>query len=299
VHPAPGGLVSVDLELRTSGSGSAGRLICYAAFVEGESLPERADCVAADGPSPPQLFLPLPDDEGRYYVRSVLVDGARLLRPMALSFQGPWGLLCLEHEPRMPQTPETRRQEALAVCATVCARVNDTAYFDHCKALLTARWGRELLIRLATSERATFLVDVGGGAGATGQLTGGSIPARGQRDSVAEGVAFTFMFASRNDAYMGNATERLFTSLTALVELIGTYHLADQSEVVVVDWNSPSPLSEHPLAARLRLARPSGLPVRFLLVPPDLAAMHAPHVKLSEVHAYNAAVRRARGAKAR
>lgn len=95
----------------------------------------------------------------------------------------------------------------------------------------------------------------------------------------------SFILTSRNDNYCGNSPERLFTSLYVLIELLKAYEVPN-IEIILVDWNSTVPLSEHPCASRIDFAD-----IVYKRISPEIAKKYAPDVHLSEVHALNVAVR--------
>ena len=49
-------------------------------------------------------------------------------------------------------------------------------------------------------------------------------------------VKFSFVYATRNDNYMGRPVLRLQASLRALQQALDEYNLRSQSEVIVMDW---------------------------------------------------------------
>jgi hypothetical protein len=106
-------------------------------------------------------------------------------------------------------------------------------------------------------------------------------------------MEFTFLYATRNDNYCGDSPLRMKTSLSALLQQLETkfIHLQSKTEVIVVDWNSDEPLQDHPYFRGIRVP---GL-LKYVLVPPHLAAKYNSKGPLSEVHAYNVGARLAKG----
>jgi radical SAM superfamily enzyme YgiQ (UPF0313 family)/glycosyltransferase involved in cell wall biosynthesis/predicted O-methyltransferase YrrM len=94
----------------------------------------------------------------------------------------------------------------------------------------------------------------------------------------------------RNDSYMGNFTWRLSTVLNKLAENIVMLGFEEQVEILVADWGS-----EEPLYTALELMEPARRLVKFLLVPPAVAAVYDRDAGFSVPHAINAIARRARG----
>ena len=112
-------------------------------------------------------------------------------------------------------------------------------------------------------------------------------------------VLWSWLLVARNDGYLGLPAERLATSLAALARGTAEHTLVDESEVVVVDWNSQTPFyRDHCHASVPRLIRDSlfnnPMLIRFVVVPPSLAVAYT-NETLSEVHALNVAARHARG----
>lgn len=106
-------------------------------------------------------------------------------------------------------------------------------------------------------------------------------------------MLYSFLFASRNDEYEGNAIERLTATLYALIQLIAMRpSLVREVEIVLVDWNSEVPLRTNPAFDRLAHGRKL---VRIVEVSPAVARRYEDRVELSEVHALNLAAACARG----
>lgn len=94
----------------------------------------------------------------------------------------------------------------------------------------------------------------------------------------------------RNDSYMGNFTWRLSTVLNKLAENVVMLGLEERVEILVSDWGS-----ENPLYTVLELTEPARLLVKYLVVPPELAARYDRDAGFSVPHAINSVARRARG----
>ena len=54
--------------------------------------------------------------------------------------------------------------------------------------------------------------------------------------ALAKKVKFSFIYASRNDNYMGRPLERLRSSLTALHTALDEFNLTDVTEIIIIDW---------------------------------------------------------------
>ena len=112
-------------------------------------------------------------------------------------------------------------------------------------------------------------------------------------------IQLSWLFATRNDSYCGNPVERLVASLKVLIHYLVEYDMSDISEIIVIDWNSSPCITNNSLFKDLigfcqNLDRRVNLKV--LSVPPDIASKYVNNRgPLSEVHAYNAAARRASG----
>lgn len=100
----------------------------------------------------------------------------------------------------------------------------------------------------------------------------------------------SLLVCSRNDQYMGNPVWRLQTALNYVAQSVQEVGREGEVEVLVTDWGSEIPLHRvlqlSPAAARL---------VSFILVPPAFAQEVQGDSLFSEVHAFNAAARRANG----
>jgi len=101
----------------------------------------------------------------------------------------------------------------------------------------------------------------------------------------------SFVLCGRRDDYLGDFGYRLSTSIGYLcrsARLIG--HLQD-IEIVVVDWNGTEPLSQ-----AIDLDPESSTAVRFIVVPPEVAATRLAGERPFNVPvAFNTGIRRARG----
>ena len=103
-------------------------------------------------------------------------------------------------------------------------------------------------------------------------------------------MIISLILCSRNDSYMGNSRWRLETSINlALLNAKEAFFL-DKLEIIVSDWGSEVPLSEV-----LNLVPEAKDRVKFVHVPPDIAAMEQKDSKFPEVIALNAAARRSSG----
>ena len=102
----------------------------------------------------------------------------------------------------------------------------------------------------------------------------------------------TFIYASRNDDYNAfSSALRLKASLNALDRGLVQFGLESVSEIMVVDWASSSPLEKIP-----DMREGISTCVRWLFISPELLDdLNMSRTYMSEVHAYNAAARRARG----
>jgi hypothetical protein len=100
----------------------------------------------------------------------------------------------------------------------------------------------------------------------------------------------SLILCSRNDDYQGNSRWRLQTALNYLGQGLQALGREADVEVIVVDWDSPTPL-----LSALRLSPAAARITSFLVVPPDVAAAVRQDSPFPEVLALNAGVRRARG----
>lgn len=104
---------------------------------------------------------------------------------------------------------------------------------------------------------------------------------------------YTFIYATRNDFYCGDAPLRLITSLRALTsQLARCDDLKHEVEILVIDWNSPTngTLLTHPYFAHDQFE----IDVTFIEVPKETAIKYSTS-GVSEVHAYNVGARLAQG----
>ncbi len=125
-------------------------------------------------------------------------------------------------------------------------------------------------------------------------------------------LKLSFVYATRNDHIhtLGASKERLFASLRALVYGLDSHDLSADSEVLIVDWSSNISLLQSATFASLMALLPrscesgarraqaqcSHVTVRVLTIGQEVAEQVIGQANgLSEVHAYNLAVRRASG----
>ena len=98
--------------------------------------------------------------------------------------------------------------------------------------------------------------------------------------------------SGRNDNYGFNFKRRFVQAMNFLAWSARRAGVEKQIEVVFADWNS-----EIPLSRTIRLSDGAAKMVRFLEIPPDLAARYNPSFSpFSQSVAFNAALRRAKGA---
>ena len=98
--------------------------------------------------------------------------------------------------------------------------------------------------------------------------------------------------SGRNDNYGFNFKRRFVQAMNFLAWSARKAGVEKQIEVVFADWNS-----EIPLSRVIRLSDGAAKMVRFLEIPPDLAARYNPSFSpFSQSVAFNAALRRAKGA---
>ena len=100
----------------------------------------------------------------------------------------------------------------------------------------------------------------------------------------------SLILCSRNDSYMGNSRWRLETSINLALLNAKEANFLDKLEIVVSDWGSEIPLSEV-----LNLVPEAKGRVKFVHIPPDIAAVEQKDSKFPEVIALNAAARRSCG----
>ena len=105
-------------------------------------------------------------------------------------------------------------------------------------------------------------------------------------------VLLSLCLSGRNDNYGFNFKRRFVQSMNFLAWSARKAGVEKQIEVVFADWNS-----EIPLSRVIRLSDGAAKMVRFLEIPPDLAARYNPSFSpFSQSVAFNAALRRAKGA---
>ena len=100
----------------------------------------------------------------------------------------------------------------------------------------------------------------------------------------------SLILCSRNDSYMGNSRWRLETSINLALLNAKDAKFLDKLEIVVSDWGSEVPLFEV-----LNLVPEAKDRVKFVHVPPYIAAVEQKDSKFPEVIAINAAARRSSG----
>ena len=100
----------------------------------------------------------------------------------------------------------------------------------------------------------------------------------------------SLLACSRNDRYMGNPVWRLQTALNYLARSVQEVGREGEVEVLVTDWGS-----EIPLHTVLQLSPAAAGLVSFIIVSPAVAQQVQGDSPFSEVHAFNAAARRAGG----
>ena len=105
-----------------------------------------------------------------------------------------------------------------------------------------------------------------------------------------KGPLLSLILCSRNDHYMGNSAWRLQTALNYVAARVAELKRETDVEILVTDWGS-----EVPLHTAVRLSPEAARMTRFLVVPKPLAHTLQKDSPFSEVHALNAAARRARG----
>ncbi len=111
------------------------------------------------------------------------------------------------------------------------------------------------------------------------------------QDDKAPSRLLSIISRGRNDNYMGNFLWRLSASLNKHAKNIATLNVRNEVELVVADWGS-----EVPLYDALDLTDEAREIVRFIMVPPDVAARCNGDSTYSGVHPLNTAARRTRGA---
>jgi hypothetical protein len=100
----------------------------------------------------------------------------------------------------------------------------------------------------------------------------------------------TLLIGARNDGYMGNFAWRLETCLNFLGDNLAAIGRLHDVEVLICDWNSPSPVHEM-LALRPSIASIT----RFIIVPGEIAGPLQKDSSFPIPIVQNIAIRRARG----
>lgn len=100
----------------------------------------------------------------------------------------------------------------------------------------------------------------------------------------------SLVLCARNDQFQGDSLWRLETTLNFTARRAAAIGRLDDVEILVADWGSTTPLRDV-----TKLGAEASRIVRFLTVPPALAAEKQRDSPFAEVYAINAAVRRARG----
>lgn len=114
-------------------------------------------------------------------------------------------------------------------------------------------------------------------------IIGGSAPSQ-------KAPALSLVLCSRNDSYMGNSRWRLQTSINYVAKVLSTLNRLSDTEILVADWGSLTPLKD-----ALSLSPEAAQITSFLEIPPEVAAEEQGDSPFPEVLALNAAIRRARG----
>ena len=111
-------------------------------------------------------------------------------------------------------------------------------------------------------------------------------------NSIEKRPLLSLCLSGRNDNYGFNFKRRFVQAMNFLAWSARRAGVEKQIEVVFADWNS-----EIPLSRTIRLSDGAAKMVRFLEIPPDLAARYNPSFSpFSQSVAFNAALRRAKGA---
>ena len=98
----------------------------------------------------------------------------------------------------------------------------------------------------------------------------------------------SYVLVSRNDNYCGDSVGRLTTTLNHTGDILFKKGKLDQSEVVLVDWNSPNA----PLSEALSLNENIKKILKIVTVTPEVAIKYQKDSPFSEVHAMNCGFRR-------
>src|ERR1051325_3672989 len=100
----------------------------------------------------------------------------------------------------------------------------------------------------------------------------------------------TFVIGARNDGYMGNFLWRLKTCLNFLAQNLEAIGRLDDLEVIICDWNSPTPVHE-----ALELGAAAARICRFIIVPAEIAVPLQRDSSFPIPIVQNIAIRRSRG----
>lgn len=103
-------------------------------------------------------------------------------------------------------------------------------------------------------------------------------------------MKISFLYVSRNDQYCGDSPLRLFTSMKCLCQQIKRCSFDGDCEIVLVDWNS-----EVEIAFNEHFQERLPLPIKYVCVSRETVKKAGITVPVSEVHAFNLAVRASRG----
>lgn len=101
----------------------------------------------------------------------------------------------------------------------------------------------------------------------------------------------SYVLVSRNDNYCGDSVGRLTTTLNHTGDILFKKGKLDQSEVVLIDWNSPNA----PLSEVLSLNENIKQILKIVTIPPQIANKYQKDSPFSEVHAMNCGFRRMSG----
>jgi hypothetical protein len=103
----------------------------------------------------------------------------------------------------------------------------------------------------------------------------------------------SYVLVSRNDRYNGDSVGRCTNTINHACEIIQKNNVAEESEVVLVDWCSKKePLKD---AIKHRLSPQCKDVLKIVTVPPDIADKHQGDSPFSEVHAMNVGFRQMSG----
>jgi len=98
------------------------------------------------------------------------------------------------------------------------------------------------------------------------------------------------IYFGRNDSYLGDYRYRLSTSINMLSKQLELLRLEACIEILVCDWGSASPLH-----LALELTEPARRNTQFIVVSPEVAMSVQKDSVFSVPHAFNVALRRAKG----